>query len=178
VYDGISEECAAAAAAAEAAAEARSRAAPPKSAIERAIDDMNDLNKARARQQQQFALMTRSLVQPPPTDYGAIAARRSDELLANHARAQQQAEDLEAELRRIEREHAEIARPDARLWWGVVILIIFAVLGVVVPLGVMATGPHDLAPVRWVFWPFILSLAALIGYIVVYLLQLTRTKRD
>lgn len=64
------------------------------------------------------------------------------------------------------------------MWWGVVILIIFAVLGVVVPLGVMATGPHDLAPVRWVFWPFILSLAALIGYIVVYLVQLTRTKRD
>ena len=33
----------------------------------------------------------------------------------NHVRAQQQAEDLEAELLRLEQEHAEIVRPDARL---------------------------------------------------------------
>ena len=77
----------------------------------------------------------------PFTDSGAIAARRHDELLANHARAKQQVEDYEAELGRLRMEHAEIVRPDARLWWGIAILIIFTVLGVVLPLWVMATGP-------------------------------------
>jgi len=114
----------------------------------------------------------------PFTDSGAIAARRHDELLANHARAKQQVEDYEAEFGRLRLEHAEIVRPDARLWWGITILIVFTALGVVVPLLVMATGPHDLAVVRWVFYPFIGSLAALIGYIVVYLVQLTRSKSD
>ena len=114
----------------------------------------------------------------PPTDYGAIRARRLDELLADHVRAQQQAEDLEGELLRLEQEHAEIVRPDARLWWGIGILIVFTILGVVIPLGVMTTGPHDLAQVRWVFYPFIVSLLALIGYIAIYLAQLTRSKSD
>lgn len=172
VYEGIAKECAAAAAA---KAEARHRAALSKSPIERAFDGIEDM---RSRQQQELALMARASVPPPRTDYGAIAARRSDDLRANHARAQQQVEDLEAELLRLEKEHAEIVRPDARLWWGIAILIIFTVLGVVIPLLVMATGPRDLAPVRWVFYPFIGSLALLIGYIVVYLVQLTRKKPD
>jgi hypothetical protein len=93
-------------------------------------------------------------------------------------RAQQQAEDLEAKLRRLEQEHAEIVRPDVRLWWGIGILIVFTILGVVLPLGVMTAGPHDLAQVGWVFYPFIISLLALIGYIVVYLVQLTRSRSD
>ena len=173
VYDGIAKERATAEAAAE---EARRRAASAKSAMERQLDDMND---ALIRGRQHQALMARVLVPPPPTDYAAIAARRSDDLLANHARAQQQVEDLEAELRRLEQEHTEIVRPDARLWWGVGILIVFTALGVVLPLWVMAADPHDLAPVRWwVFYPFIGSLALLIGYIVVYLVQLTRKKPD
>jgi len=175
VYDSIAKERAAAEKAKEARAEAARRAAPPKSAIERSLDIIND---GLIREQQQRALMATLAVPEPQTDYGAIAARRSDELLANHARAQQQVEDLEAELHRLEQEHAEIVRPDARLWWGIAILIVFTVLGVVFPLWVMTTGPHDLAPVRWVFYSFIGSLAALIGYIVVYLVQLTRNKPD
>lgn len=172
VYDCVAKEHDAAEAA---EAEARRRAAPPRNPIERAMDDMND---ALSRDQQQLALMTRSFVQPPSTDYGAIAARRSDDLLANHARAEQRVQDLEAELLRLEQEHVEIVRPDARLWWGIAILIVLTVAGVVLPLGVMATGPHDLAPVRWVFYPFICSMVALIGYIVVYLRQLTQNKPD
>jgi preprotein translocase subunit SecE len=112
----------------------------------------------------------------PFTDSGAIAARRHDELLANHARAKQQVEDYQAELGRLRMEHAEIVWPDARLWWGVAILIVFTVLGVVLLLWVMATGPHDLTALRWVLYPFIGSLVVLIGYIVVYLVQLTRNK--
>ena len=118
----------------KAAAEARRRAAPPKSAIERQMDQMNEAVSNIQRQQD---FMARMAIPRPQTDYAATAARRSDELSANHARAQQQVEDLDAELRRVEQEHAEIARPDARLRWGVGILIVFTILGVVVPLGVM-----------------------------------------
>jgi hypothetical protein len=174
VFDGIAKERAAAEKAEEAEEEAKRRAAPPRSAMQRSLDLIND---ARTREQQ-HALMARALVTPPPTDYRAIAARRLDDLRADHARAQQQVEDLEAELRRLEQEHAEIVRPDARMWWGIAILIIFTVLGVLLPLGVMTTGPHDLASVRWVFYPFIGSLTALIAYIVVYLAQLTRSDQQ
>jgi hypothetical protein len=68
------------------------------------------------------------------------SARRHDKLLANHARAKQQVEDYEAELGRLRMEHAKIVRPDARLWWGIAILITFTVLGVVLPLWVIATA--------------------------------------
>jgi hypothetical protein len=114
---------------------------------------------------------------PPQTDYRATEERRYDELLAAHAQAEQRVEDYEGELDRLQLEHAEIVRPDVRLWWGAVILIIFTILGVMLPLWVMSTGPRNLASVRWVLYPFIGSLAALIGYIVVYLVQLTRNKR-
>ena len=140
VYDSIAKERAAAEKAKEARAEAARRAAPPKSAIERSLDIIND---GLIREQQQRALMATLAVPEPQTDYGAIAARRSDELLANHARAQQQVEDLEAELHRLEQEHAEIVRPDARLWWGIAILIVFTILGVVFPL-----WGHDHGPAR------------------------------
>jgi hypothetical protein len=159
----------------KAEAEARRRAAPPRSAMERAADQVNDMGRSIQRQQ---SFMATAAIPRPQTDYAATAARRSDDLLANHTRAQQQVEDLDAELRRVEQDHAEIARPDGRLWWGIGILIVFTILGVVVPLGVMATGPRDLAPVRWVLYPFIGSLVALIVYIVVYLVQLTRNKHD
>ena len=114
----------------------------------------------------------------PGIDDRETAARRYDDLRASDARAQQQVEDLEAELHRIEREHTEIVRPDGRLWSGAGILIVFTILGVALPLGIMATGPHDLAQVRWVLWPFIGSLVVLIGYILGYLVQLTRKKPD
>jgi hypothetical protein len=109
----------------------------------------------------------------PQTDYGAIRARREDELRAADERARQQVEDYDAELRRLQQDHAEIVRPDARLWWGVGILGLFAILGVGLPAWIMGQAPDNLASVRWLFWPFGLSLALLIGYIVVYLVKLT-----
>ena len=42
----------------------------------------------------------------------------------------------------------------------------------------MATGPRDLAQVRWVLYPFLASLAVLIGYIVWYLAKLTGDRQD
>jgi hypothetical protein len=118
------------------------------------------------------------IVTPPQTDYGAIRARREDELRATDDRARQQVEDYEAELGRLQQEHAEIVQPDARLWWGVGILGVFAILGVGLPTWIMSQGPDNLASVRWVFWPFAISLALLIGYIVIYLAKLTGNRNQ
>lgn len=40
----------------------------------------------------------------------------------------------------------------------------------------MSRGPTDLARVRWLVYPFGAALLTLLGYIVVYLLQITRRK--
>lgn len=110
-------------------------------------------------------------------DFGVTEARHHDDLIFARGQRQQQVVDLEGELRRLEQEHAEIVRPDMRLWFGSAILVIFAALGVALPLWVMGEGPQNLAPVRWVFYPFAGSLTALVGYIVWYLFQLTRKDR-
>jgi hypothetical protein len=111
------------------------------------------------------------------SDARAAAARRHVELAAARQRALQQVEEYESECRRSLREHAFIMSPDVRLWWGVGIVVAFAVVGVAVPLWVLGEGPKDLATVRWLFWLFAAGLAALLGYIVVYLALLTRSRQ-
>ena len=113
----------------------------------------------------------------PPDFRGATTGyglRRRDELAAAYERANQRVEDYEDELRRLQEEHAEIIRPDKRLWVGVVILAAFAGVGVAWPMYVLSTGPTDLASVRWFIWPFCAVLTALILYVVVYLINLSR----
>lgn len=105
-----------------------------------------------------------------------IDARRQDDLRAAVDRAQQRVEDYEDELRRLTEAHKEIVRPDARLWWGVVILIAFAIVGVALPVWKMSQGPADLGAVRWLVYPFGGALAVLLVYVVVYLAQLSRRK--
>lgn len=121
--------------------------------------------------------MMRTLARASTTDTRATAARRRDGLVTAHQVAQQQVQDYEAELRRLQVEHSEVVRPDARLWWGVGIVVIMAAVGVALPLWVMAQGPRDLASVRWLFWVFVAALASLLAYIVAYLVQLTRRKQ-
>jgi hypothetical protein len=122
--------------------------------------------------------MIRALARTEASDFRATAARRRDGLVGTHQVAQQQVQDYEAELRRLRMAHAEIVRPDARLWWGVGIVAVFAAAGVALPLWVMAQGPKDLASIRWLFWPFTAALAALLAYIIAYLAQLTRRKQS
>ena len=97
------------------------------------------------------------------TDYGAIAARREGELHAADDRAAQQVEDCEAEYGRLQQANAEIVRPDARLGWGVAILVIFTAVGVGLPMWAMSQSPASLAAVRWLFYPFAGALALLTG---------------
>jgi hypothetical protein len=119
--------------------------------------------------------MQQATAGPTLTDR-AIQARRRDELVARRAGTAQQVQDYEGELRRLEQDHREIVRPDSRLWWGIVIVVVFAVVGVALPLWEMSLGARSLASVRWLFWPFTGSLVLLVGYIVVYLAQITHRK--
>jgi hypothetical protein len=140
---------------------------------------------ARLGQLQQLATST---FKPP--DYGQISglvgrppnaalieANRYDDLVAADVRARQRVEDLREELRRLRQQHADVIRPDARLWWAVVILVAYAIAGVAVPLWVMSKGPVNLQAVRWTFWPFAAGMVVLLGYIAVYLFGLTRRRR-
>ena len=108
---------------------------------------------------------------------GTVDARRRDELLARRERTAQQAEDFGAELLRLEQENGEIFTADLRLWSGAGIVVAFAAVGVALPLWIMGQGPKDLASVRWLFWLFAVALTALLGYIVLYLVQLTCAKQ-
>jgi hypothetical protein len=117
------------------------------------------------------------LMVPARTDYESISARREDELVAADQRALQRVEDSDEELQRLRAAHAEIVRPDSRLWWGVAILVCFAIVGVGIPAWLMAFGPNNLSSVRWVFYPFAAVLAALLFYIGIYLFKLTRQKK-
>jgi hypothetical protein len=103
-----------------------------------------------------------------------IDANRTDDLIAADSRARQRVEDLTEELRRLRKQHAEVIKPDARLWWAVAILTAYAISGVAVPLWVMSSGPTSLSDVRWTFWPFAGGLAVLIAYIAWYLIGLSR----
>jgi hypothetical protein len=106
-----------------------------------------------------------------------IEASRYDDLVAEDVRAGQRVEDLEEELRRLRQQHADVVRPDARLWWAVLILTAYAIAGVAVPLWVMAEGPTSIGSVRWTFWPFAAGLTALLAYVVWYLEGLSRRRR-
>lgn len=112
-----------------------------------------------------------------PPNVALIEANRYDDLVAADVRARQRVEDLREELRRLRQQHADVIRPDARLWWAVVILVAYAIAGVAVPLWVMSEGPVSLHAVRWAFWPFAAGMVVLLGYIAVYLFGLTRRRR-
>ena len=111
-------------------------------------------------------------VRPPASVL--IDANRTDDLIVADSRARQRVEDLTEELRRLRKQHAEVIKPDARLWWAVAILTAYAISGVAVPLWVMSSGPTSLSDVRWTFWPFAGGLAVLIAYIAWYLIGLSR----
>ena len=164
VYDDITVKLAAEEAEARRAAAARAPYGFGTDRMIASITGMSPTNKA----------MISAIAKAGATDVRATAARRYDSLLTDHRVAQQQVQDYEAELRRLEEANAEIVRPDSRLWWGVGIVIVLAIAGVALPLWIMAQGPNDLAAVRWVFWVFAAAMAALLAYIVVYLAQLTR----
>jgi hypothetical protein len=122
------------------------------------------------------------LTMPVPPDLAGRAAiasyerQRRDDLAASYQRAQQRVDDYRDELDRLSQAHAEIIRPDKRLWFGVIVLATYAAVGVAWPLFVLSQGPTDLAQVRHFVWLFMGALLILIIYVVAYLVSITRRK--
>src|SRR6266511_5611849 len=85
--------------------------------------------------------LARALIRRPPTDWGAIGARRRDELVASKERATQQVEDLEGEVHRLRQARDALVRPQG-LGWGLVILGYFTVVGVVLPVLLMSSDKN------------------------------------
>jgi hypothetical protein len=98
---------------------------------------------ARFSQYLSSPVLARVLIPRPPTDWGAIRARRRDELVASKERAAQQVEDLEGEVHRLRQARDALVRPQG-LGWGLAILGYFTVVGVVLPVLLMSSG-KDLA---------------------------------
>jgi hypothetical protein len=141
---------------------------PPKSYIER----MSELASSTERE---FLRVSPLSFGAPPTDYGAIWARRHDELRSERDRTQQQLEDVQGEVRRLEQARDAIVKPDGRLWQGIAVLILFSVIGVIAPLWALSRTPTDFTPhLRLLFWGFSVVFGLLVAYFVTYAWRLTR----
>jgi len=111
------------------------------------------------------------------TDWPAIRSRRYDAMTVARERAVQHVEDLEGELARLRLEHLRAVRPDSRLAWGLGVLAVFTLVGVVLPLWVMSKGPKDITfHIQLLFWGFAAALVALLGYMLLYLVRLMTRK--
>jgi hypothetical protein len=114
-----------------------------------------------------------------PPEYVALDAQRRDALQADVARAQQQVEDIEAELARLQLARDKIVRPKG-LGWGLVVLGFFTLVGVIVPIWLMSRGPTHLTAHlgEVVFWLFLAGLLALLGYMSALALRLSGWQRN
>jgi hypothetical protein len=83
--------------------------------------------------------------------------QKRDDLAASYEREKQCVEDYQDESRRLQQDHAQIIRPDKRLWFGVAVLVIFTAVGVAWPIFLMSQGPTDLAQVRLAVWPLMVA---------------------
>ncbi len=113
------------------------------------------------------------LITPP--EYVALDVRRRDSLRGDVERAQQRAEDIEAEVAHLQRTREVIVRPKG-LGWGLAVLSFFTVVGVIIPLWLMSRGPKRLTAHlgEVVFWLFLSGLLLLLGYMTVLALRLSR----
>jgi hypothetical protein len=103
---------------------------------------------------------------PRSPEFVVNELRHRDDLLADVARTQQHAEDIEAERETLQRSVVAIARPKG-LRSGMVILTMFTISGVVVPIWFLLMSPKQLTAGRdeIAFWLFVVGLALLLVYI-------------
>ena len=151
----------------------KARPDPPKNALRLAVD----LASSMADQSLATSYMLPPPITPPAADFTAINVRRRDERRSEQDRTQQQVEDLEGEVRRLEQARAAIVKPDGLLWQGFIILILFSLIGVIAPLWAMSRTPRDLTPhLSWLFWSFSAAFGLLVAYFAFHAWRLTRTK--
>lgn len=114
----------------------------------------------------------------PRTDAGVTNARRADELRRDRELAERELAGLEVEVSRLTREQARVVRPDKWLAWGMIVLTYFTAVGVGLPLYVLSKGPTNLTPhIRDELITFGSGLLALIGYMIAYVLNLSKAFR-
>jgi hypothetical protein len=111
---------------------------------------------------------------PPVPQYVALGEQRRDALRANLDRAQQQEEDIEGEVGRLQPARDAIVRPKG-LGWGLVVLSVFTVVGVINPVWLMSRAPERLSAHMGeaVFWLFFIGLLALLVYMSTLALRLS-----
>jgi len=115
----------------------------------------------------------------PPIDWQAIRQRRLDERRSERDRTQQQLEDIEAEVRRLEQDRRRIVTPDRVLWWGIGVLVVFSLVGMIAPLWAMSRTPTDFTPhLKLLSWAFAVIFGLLVGYFFIYAWWLTRRKNN
>lgn len=111
---------------------------------------------------------------PRPREYVVLDVQRRDAMQVDLSRAEQRVEDVEAEVAQLERARDAVVRPKG-LGWGLVVLAVFTVVGVIVPVWLMSRGPKQLT-VRLgeiVFWLFLTGLLLLVGYMSVLAMRLS-----
>ena len=98
-------------------------------------------------------------------EYVALGIQQRDALRASVDRAEQHAEDIGAEVSQLQRARDALVRPKG-LGWGLLVLGVFTLVGVIVPLWLMSRAPEELTAGlgETVFWLFLVGLLALLGY--------------
>ena len=93
-------------------------------------------------------------------------------------RAEQHQEDLEAEVEELRQARNAIVRPKG-LGTGLAVLIVFTIVGVLIPLFLMSRGPKRLTAHlgEVVFWLFFVGLAALLSYMTRLALRLSKRRK-
>jgi hypothetical protein len=118
--------------------------------------------------------MVPSVAVTRPREYVVLDVQRRDALQADMSRAEQREEDVEAELARLQLARDAVVRPKG-LGWGLVVLAVFTVVGVIIPVWLLSRAPR-LLTVRLgevVFWLFLAGLLLLLGYMSVLAMRLS-----
>ena len=117
-------------------------------------------------------------IMPPfsPVDPGGTSARRLDESIRDEQTLLSRRVGLQQEIARLGEELERIGRP-AGVTSAIVILSIYALLGIAAPLAVMVAHPTEIAP--WAEWlllaAFLIGLASVLIYVYWYARTLNRS---
>jgi hypothetical protein len=109
--------------------------------------------------------MVASLTGTEQAQYSVLRIQRRDDLIASTERAEQRAEDVEAEVAQLRSARDAIIRPKG-LAGGLAVLSFFTLVGVIVPLWLMSRSPKQLTARlgEVVFYLFLGGLVLLLGY--------------
>lgn len=106
-----------------------------------------------------------------------VTEQRRGPLRAAESSARRELEDAERTVARLREARNAIVKPDKQFQIGIVVLVYTAIVGIVVPIVTLSTGPAEFT--GWVMltvWFFLSGLLALIGYLVGLAIRLARRR--